>query len=966
MLSMNARRTIALYNLDYHHIRPKLVLDAGTDQQVAKFTRRSVEMTDFAVLQPREIMLDLSGAGYAGTTEPESTSDHAHDGVDDDAASTRSGKGFMNKIKRIGVHLRPRSNSHHAVRPSLDPHEMTPTSTHQGEMSEGALSNGRSITTASVPHATPRTHGQNKVTTSYVWEIKQFLRHPFVPDPASQYEGAQTKGIQPGSAEAHAIHHATSRVILKRILEQFGSLNNHAATSTVSEPSKIAVWFEWVREWNGGLDNANNLYDPAMHGTLEPASSSARISMESRLSPMDTPQLPETDGTFSDSRSQDARGLRNQGPSLRRSRTTSPPPRHVLPGAEHDNPDLRPWTCSIVLDGTTRIPVGRLVPAPHHPLVLCELLLPSPLPDLRYSALGADGGGFSREELRDIVSVTAMHLVIRESMMLHVNAEYQNAGGVQEPQVKPAVSSTDAASHDAASNTKIQYLTLLRHNLALLQRSVLHVEQRYAARVLRSLPYVRRQLLEKADVLALVVDESLKEADSVRRTLLAQLPSPYQPEEPAQSSEGATAMEEDKPANEAPSDEAAVPQTGGVRAEALPECVAYLRLLVVVYLLDQPEKRAQSMELCAQALDDVVKQNRRSLDLLGAKLIFFLARCYELSPQGLSALRDKLLALQRTSSLRHDAETNATVQNVLLRMYIVEGNLYDQADKLVARATFPRAKASNPQVARYDYYVGRIRAVQLNYSDAHTCLQQAIRRAPQQGLLAQRTPGAENAQASKPLASGFLQTAHKLLIIVELLMGDLPERALFRIPMLRHALASYLPIVQAVRVGDLSLFQTTLQQHEALFLRDKTYSLILRLRHNVIKTGIRRISLAYSRISLADITRKLHLDSEEDAEYVIAKAIRDGVIDARVEHDSATMVSNEAVDIYATNEPQTQLQQRIDFCLQLHNDSVKAMRYSLDSHRAELASATAAHERERELANEIADGDMDESDEDWP
>lgn len=42
------------------------------------------------------------------------------------------------------------------------------------------------------------------------------------------------------------------------------------------------------------------------------------------------------------------------------------------------------------------------------------------------------------------------------------------------------------------------------------------------------------------------------------------------------------------------------------------------------------------------------------------------------------------------------------------------------------------------------------------------------------------------------------------------------------------------------------------------------------------------------------------------------------------------------------------------------------MRYSLDNHRAELASATAAHERERELANEIADGDIDESDEDWP
>ena len=179
-------------------------------------------------------------------------------------------------------------------------------------------------------------------------------------------------------------------------------------------------------------------------------------------------------------------------------------------------------------------------------------------------------------------------------------------------------------------------------------------------------------------------------------------------------------------------------------------------------------------------------------------------------------------------------------------------------------------------------------------------------------------------------------------------------------------MASYLPIVQAVRVGDLSLFQATLQRNEALFLRDKTYSLILRLRHNVIKTGIRRISLAYSRISLADITRKLHLESEEDAEYVIVKAIRDGVIDARVDHENAIMISNEAVDIYATNEPQAQLQQRIDFCLQLHNDSIKAMRYSVDSHRADLDSANAAHARERELASEITDGDLDDSDDGWP
>lgn len=72
--------------------------------------------------------------------------------------------------------------------------------------------------------------------------------------------------------------------------------------------------------------------------------------------------------------------------------------------------------------------------------------------------------------------------------------------------------------------------------------------------------------------------------------------------------------------------------------------------------------------------------------------------------------------------------------------------------------------------------------------------------------------------------------------------------------------------------------------HHKKFKEDKTITLILRLRHNVIKTGIRRISLAYSKISLSDISNQLSLDSPEDAEFIVAKAIRDGVIDAQIDH----------------------------------------------------------------------------------
>lgn len=51
----------------------------------------------------------------------------------------------------------------------------------------------------------------------------------------------------------------------------------------------------------------------------------------------------------------------------------------------------------------------------------------------------------------------------------------------------------------------------------------------------------------------------------------------------------------------------------------------------------------------------------------------------------------------------------------------------------------------------------------------------------------------------------------------------------------------------AVRTGDLVQFGHMLDQYGAQFQKECTYSLIIRLRHNVIKTGIRMISLSYSR-----------------------------------------------------------------------------------------------------------------------
>ena len=149
----------------------------------------------------------------------------------------------------------------------------------------------------------------------------------------------------------------------------------------------------------------------------------------------------------------------------------------------------------------------------------------------------------------------------------------------------------------------------------------------------------------------------------------------------------------------------------------------------------------------------------------------------------------QLLALHRTAALQHDEYGQETLLNLLLRNYL-HYNLYDQVSSTslqlhrnltssgqacsdrsghictdgvcpagtcnqgvhggmaaphhaapqrqgaaVAQAETLRSKAQRPEVSRstqqlcrYLYYLGRIRAIQLEYTDSKDCLQQALRK----------------------------------------------------------------------------------------------------------------------------------------------------------------------------------------------------------------------------------------------
>ncbi|KAK6202602.1 PCI domain-containing protein [Scheffersomyces amazonensis] len=463
----------------------------------------------------------------------------------------------------------------------------------------------------------------------------------------------------------------------------------------------------------------------------------------------------------------------------------------------------------------------------------------------------------------------------------------------------------------------------IEQSFSLISKTASSFDNRYITKVFRDLGPLRRKLTKP--ILVTIINKLYPDSHSNKQYLIEVLDG-------INSDSGETKMEIDHENN----DDIEVDVDEDI---LIPEVELYVHLLVQVFLLDQNQ-----LEKLNTLNDNIIQlmklYNKRSLDFIEAKIWFYIARTKELL-EDLHTIRTELLNSLRTATLRHDTETTSSIITLLLRNYLLTHDI-NQASNLVEKTIFPE-NASNALAARYYYYLARISAIQLDYSTAHEYVIAAIRKAPQTNL-----------------ANGFIQSATKLSIIIELLTGDIPELKTFK----KNEIGNYEPyfyVTKAVKLGDLNLFSKVVNQYEELFKKDDNFTLVLRLRQNVIKTGIRIISLSYSKISLKDICIKLHLDSEESTEYIVSKAIRDGVIEASINHQKGFMQSKELLDIYSTKLPQSEFDQRINFCLQLRNDSVKSMRYPSDNdNKSELNGKSDSKGDEIDLIRAIEDGDLDD------
>lgn len=185
------------------------------------------------------------------------------------------------------------------------------------------------------------------------------------------------------------------------------------------------------------------------------------------------------------------------------------------------------------------------------------------------------------------------------------------------------------------------------------------------------------------------------------------------------------------------------------------------------------------------------------------------------------------------------------------------------------------------------------------------------------------------------MAGGFKRSCQQHIAVVTLLTGTVPDRDTFRRlqgtegrdDATEQAMGPYLAVARSVRVGDLAAFGEALDLHGAQLRRDGTLALVRRLRESVIQTGLQAIAKAYSVLSFEDVAGKLRLPSAEEAEYVCARAVRDGVVEAVLDHEEGVMASRERTDRYSSMEPRVAFKRRLAFCLEVRREALEGLEY---------------------------------------
>lgn len=453
------RMIIPLYNLQAHNVMTNIIVDAGTDAKIAKFTKRGMELIDLAVMEPVEVwaaskvdireLKQQESRSSTGALMPPTGPSPASSAVSLSSSGSHAPSAASEDKARKNLFGRM------FKRNSKDPVSFNPTPNTTPTQARHVRNLSASSTRRSPSPIFPR----RSIDTPLTEEV------PVVPTAANVPREVllpATLGIQPLLSVS-----TPNPAAYPTLVTLFTSSAYPPVARGVFNGRGPAMYVWTVRRWLKG--EGGSVLAGMLRGSSQPAvGEGSEVRVEWRRGKSKTKKLAKNPNRPSTARRKRTSVGSVSSVSATSADGTSRSKTEEDDGEESDPEDSEtPWTCTVKVKRlgpaiartststnmnslasprtateapSVKLKVGTLSPTPHHPKVVAMLKVPYPLPDVEVERVGiirrrvvsleegqGDGAGrkvvsegtpvglvFTAEEIKDVVCSTGLWLVVRE------------------------------------------------------------------------------------------------------------------------------------------------------------------------------------------------------------------------------------------------------------------------------------------------------------------------------------------------------------------------------------------------------------------------------------------------------------------------------------------------------------------------------------------------------------------------
>ena len=274
-----------------------------------------------------------------------------------------------------------------------------------------------------------------------------------------------------------------------------------------------------------------------------------------------------------------------------------------------------------------------------------------------------------------------------------------------------------------------------------------------------------------------------------------------------------------------------------------------LLILLSLYLFKTKEFKYSSLILHKLLFEKPQEASQKSyIEPLANYLLYKYLNALEFSGNFQEKKQELYLILKSTQSGRQES-LFSTLYIFILRNLLKQKNL-DEVAQLLKNCEFPE-HLNYSQLCKFLFYKGLFLAKTGQISQALNFISESLRKAP------------EEQQNKKAGVKGFIRLAQKQQIVLLLFLNERPAPRLF---LQDTSLWRYRLITSYVSLGKNKEFQELLDKEKVSFEKDYTLSLLEKMRNVVLRNSLKKLSTAYTKISISDALGRIGISNEQKFE----------------------------------------------------------------------------------------------------